>query len=366
MRKDICLNAFDYYAAGADVMVTLKENREAFERSVCIHGTTLLGHRISSPICVAPSAMHRMAHLDGEISSTSAAARADTCYILSTISTTIKPILMLYAGTNYTFKDRELTRGLALRADKAGYKSIVLTVDMPILGHREPDFCNRFSLPNHLTMANFTQVGGAHERGVNSLRDSGLAEYVSELFDLTINWNNVKWLKSITNLPVIVKGVLCLEDAKIAVDWDYGVAATIDTLPANVKAVDGRAKVYFLDGGVFRGTDVFNALALGARAVFLGRPILFGLAHSVSGVYYRLILLMGEDGVANVFRILNNELKHAILFSGTATLADIRYGGSTSPPFVCPSWLATTTIVTMNGGSISMEFPNKDIQDQLF
>ncbi|KAI9916663.1 hypothetical protein PsorP6_017903 [Peronosclerospora sorghi] len=362
-------NAFDYYASGADDMVTLKENREAFKRLV-LHprvlrdvshmniSTTLLGHRISSPICVAPSAMHRMAHPDGEIASTSAAAKADTCYILSTMSTTsLEDVATANTKANphalrwyqlYIFKDRELTRGLVVRAEKAGYKAIVLTVDTPMLGHREPDVRNRFSLPNHLTMANFTQVGGVHEHGVNSLRDSGLAEYVRELFDLTINWNDVKWLKSITTLPVIVKGVLCPEDAKIAVDMGCegvlvsnhgarqldGVAATIDALPAIVQAVDGRAEVY-LDGGVRRGTDVFKALALGARAVFLGRPILFGLAHSVRGIWYRLIQWMGEDGVANVLRILNNELKHAMLFSGTATLADIRYGDSTSPVDGC-------------------------------
>uniref|UniRef100_H3G504 FMN hydroxy acid dehydrogenase domain-containing protein n=1 Tax=Phytophthora ramorum TaxID=164328 RepID=H3G504_PHYRM len=155
---------------------------------------------------------------------------------------------------------------------------------------------------------------------------SGLAHYVSELFDLTLNWNDVKWLKSITELPVVVKGVLSPEDAKIAVDMGCegvlvsnhgarqldGVSATIDALPAIVKAVDGRAEVY-LDGGVRRGTDVFKALALGARAVFLGRPVLYGLAHS------------GEAGVASVLRILNEELKHAMLFSGTAKLADIGY-----------------------------------------
>ncbi|CAH0484559.1 unnamed protein product [Peronospora farinosa] len=338
-------NAYDYYASGANDMVTLAENRQAFNRLI-LHprvlrdvsnmtiSTTLLGHRISSPVCVAPSAMHRMAHPDGEIASTSATAKADTCYILSTISTTsLEDVAEANSKANphalrwyqlYVFKDRELTRGLVKRAEKAGYKAIVLTVDTPMLGHREPDVRNRFSLPNHLTMANFAHVGGAHEHGVNSHKDSGLANYVSELFDLTLNWNDVKWLKSITHLPVVVKGVLSPEDAKIAVEMGCegvlvsnhgarqldGVAATIDALPAIVKAVDGRAEVY-MDGGVRRGTDVFKALALGARAVFLGRPILFGLAHS------------GEEGVSNVLRILNEELKHAMLFSGTAKLADI-------------------------------------------
>ncbi|GMF16311.1 unnamed protein product [Phytophthora fragariaefolia] len=314
-REYLPKNAFDYYASGADDMVTLRENREAFKRLV-LHprvlrdvsnmdtSVTLLGHRVSSPVCVAPSAMHRMAHPDGELASTAAAAKADTCYILSTISTTsLEDVAAANSSANpralrwyqlYVFKDREITRGLVRRAEQAGYKAIVLTVDTPMLGHREPDVRNRFSLPGHLTMANFAEVGGEHEHGVSSLKDSGLAHYVSELFDLTLNWNDVKWLKSITKLPVVVKGVLSPEDAKIAVDMGCegilvsnhgarqldGVAATIDALPAIVQAVDGRAEVY-LDGGVRRGTDVFKALALGARAVFLGRPVLFGLAHSV-------------------------------------------------------------------------------------
>ena len=296
-------------------MVTLEENRLAFKRLV-LHprvlrnvadltiSTTLLGQCVRSPVGVAPSAMHRMAHPDGEIASASATAKAATCFILSTISTTsLEDVAEASHKANphalcwfqlYVFKDRELTRGLVQRAEKAGYKAIVLTVDTPMLGHREPDVRNHFSLPSHLTMANFTHVGGAYEHGVTSHKDSGLATYVSDLFDLTLNWNDVKWLKSITRLPVVVKGVLSPEDATIAVEMGCegvlvsnhgarqldGVAATIDALPAIVKAVDGRAEVY-MDGGVRRGTDVFKALALGARAVFLGRPILFGLAHSV-------------------------------------------------------------------------------------
>ncbi|KAL8006761.1 putative FMN-dependent dehydrogenase, alpha-hydroxy acid dehydrogenase, FMN-dependent [Plasmopara halstedii] len=346
-REYLPKNAFDYYASGADDMVTLKENREAFKRLVLLPrvlrdvsridiSTTLLGHHVSSPVCVAPSAMHRMAHPDGEIASSSATAEAKCCYILSTISTTsledvadasslADPCALRWYQL-YVFKDREITRNLVHRAEKSGYKAIVLTVDTPKLGHREPDVRNRFSLPNHLTMANFTRVGGEHEKGVCSNEDSGLAHYVSELFDLTLNWNDVKWLKSITELPIVVKGVLSPEDAKIAVGLGCegilvsnhgarqldGVAATIDALPAIVKAVDGRAEVY-MDGGIRRGTDVFKALALGARAVFIGRPILFGLAHS------------GEAGVINVLRILTDELKHAMLFSGTARLADIGY-----------------------------------------
>uniref|UniRef100_K3X2I6 FMN hydroxy acid dehydrogenase domain-containing protein n=1 Tax=Globisporangium ultimum (strain ATCC 200006 / CBS 805.95 / DAOM BR144) TaxID=431595 RepID=K3X2I6_GLOUD len=342
-------NAYDYYASGADEMYSLSENRDAFKRltlrprvlrdvSNMDISTSVLGQRIASPVCVAPTAMQRMAHPEGELASTAAAAKSGTGFILSSLSTTSLEDVAVANGKGlrwfqlYVFKDRQLTRDLVLRAERAGYKAIVLTVDTPMLGHREPDVRNKFSLPKHLELANFTHVGGEHAHGVNSLKDSGLAQYVSNLFDLTLNWEDVKWLKSITKLPVVVKGVLTGEDAKLAVEMGCegilvsnhgarqldGVAATIDALPEIVAAVNGRAEVY-LDGGVRRGTDVFKALALGARAVFVGRPVLWGLSHS------------GEAGVSSVLEILNDELKHAMLFSGTRQLADIK------PEYVCPN-----------------------------
>ncbi|KAK1937933.1 Peroxisomal (S)-2-hydroxy-acid oxidase GLO5 [Phytophthora citrophthora] len=328
-------STWDYFASGSDSMETLKENREAFKRLV-LHprvlrdvskmdiSTTLLGHRISSPVCVAPSSTHKMAHPDGEIASSSATAKADTCFVLSTMSTTtLEDVATASSASNvnalrwfqlYVFKDRQITLGLVRRAEKAGYKAIVLTVDAPVLGNREADVRNHFSIPKHLSMANFSPQ--------NATTD--YADYVSDLYDQTLSWKDVKWLKSVTKLPIVAKGILTPEDALMAVESGCkgilvsnhgarqldGVAATIDALPAIVQAVGDRAEVY-MDGGIRRGTDVFKALSLGARAVFIGRPVLFGLAHS------------GEAGVLSVLRILNNELKHAMLFSGTASLADI-------------------------------------------
>ena len=158
-----------------------------------------------------------------------------------------------------------------LRAEQSGYKAIVLTVDTPLLGHREPDVRNRFGLPEHLKLANFANVGGQHAHGVRSSTNSGLADYISSLFDTSLQWKDVAWLKSITKLPVVVKGVLTAEDAVLACEMgcegilvsNHGarqldtVPATIDVLPEIVKAVNGRAEVY-LDGGVRRGTDVFK------------------------------------------------------------------------------------------------------------
>ncbi|KDO33746.1 hypothetical protein SPRG_01627 [Saprolegnia parasitica CBS 223.65] len=326
----------DYYISGADDMVTLKENRLAFTRLKLMPrvlrdvrnidtSTTLLGSPIATPVCIAPSAMQRMAHPDGELASSAAAAAKKTCYTLSTISTTSLEDVAVSNGDGlrwyqlYVFKDRELTRDLVVRAEKAGYKALVLTVDTPVLGSREPDHRNNFALPKHLTMANFTHGKHAHR-----MNEVGLSQYTKELFDLNITWDDVAWLQSITTLPVVVKGILTPEDAIMACDVgckgilvsNHGarqldtVPATIEVLPAIVEAVQGRAEVY-LDGGVRRGTDVFKALALGARAVFLGRPTLWGLAHS------------GQQGVEDVISMLTNELAHAMMFSATTTLADI-------------------------------------------
>ncbi|KAJ0399638.1 hypothetical protein ATCC90586_007011 [Pythium insidiosum] len=346
-------NAFDYYASGADDMVTLRENREAFKRFVLRPRvlrdvssidtrTTLLGQEVSSPVCIAPTAMQCMAHPVGERGSASAAAKFGAGYILSSLSTTSLEDVAIANEHGlrwfqlYVFKDRGITRDLVLRAEKAGYKAIVLTVDTPVLGHREPDVRNKFHLPTHLHLANYANVGGKHAHGVRSLQDSGLAHYVGTLFDLTLNWKDVQWLKSITKLPVVVKGVMTAEDAVMAVEMGCegilvsnhgarqldGVSSTIEALAEVVAAVKGRAEVY-LDGGIRRGTDVFKALALGARAVFLGRPVLWGLTHS------------GEEGVFNVLKILNEELKHAMMFSGTARLADI---GMTMEGLTLKNW----------------------------
>ena len=170
----------------------------------------------------------------------------------------------------YIYKDRTLTAQLVKRAEDAGYKAIVLTVDTPLLGRREPDVRNRFALPSHLQLGNF-QKQDKHAQVGKDASTSGLAAYVASLFDQTISWDDVKWLKKLTTLPLIVKGILSPHDAKIAVDLGCegilvsnhgarqldGVPATIEALQDVVRAVDGRAEVY-LDGGVRRGTDVFK------------------------------------------------------------------------------------------------------------
>jgi len=343
-KDNLPKNAHDYYASGANDMITLRENRDAFSRLRLIPRilvdvssidmqTTVLGEKVSSPICIAPTAMQQMAHPDGEKATSRAAHRHATLMTLSSWSTiALEDVAGAAPGGYrwfqlYVYKDRAVTLDLIKRAEKAGYKALAVTVDTPILGRREADIRNKFSLPAHLTMGNFAKAGGAHASGTKSAGSSGsgLASYVASLIDRTLTWDDIAWLRTVTNMKIVVKGVLGVDDAlasvKAGVDgiWvsNHG-ARQLDTTPATievlsdiVRAVAGRCEVY-LDGGVTRGTDVFKAIALGARAVFIGRPSLWGLAHS------------GEEGVYNVLKLLKDEFHLAMALSGCTTTAEIK------------------------------------------
>ncbi|KAF9142148.1 Hydroxyacid oxidase 1, partial [Linnemannia schmuckeri] len=349
----MALNALDYYRSGANDMQTLKDNQDAYNRlrlrprilrdvSKVDTTTTLLGHTVASPICIAPTAMQRLANDAGEKATARAAAKAKKCMILSSWSTTSAedtiaagreiPVdqsasggLPLFWFQLYVYKDRAVTEQLIRRVEKAGYKALVITVDTPFLGRRLADVRNVFKLPGHMSMANFenkdskvtmaTILDHEDEKDSSSSsnqnanvfnydkktgatkkvvrQESSLAAYVVSQIDPTLNWSDIAWVRSITKLPVVVKGVLTAEDAKLAADTGVegilvsnhggrqldGVLATIDALPEVLDAVKGRDVEVYIDGGVRKGTDVLKALALGAKAVFLGRPILWGLAH---------------------------------------------------------------------------------------
>jgi len=295
--------------------------------------TTILGDRVASPILVAPSAMQRMAHDHGECATAKAAARMNTLMTLSSWSTiALEEVANSAPGglrwfQLYVYKDRKVTMDLVKRAEKAGYKAFAVTVDTPQLGRREADVRNKFALPAHLTMGNFAGKGGDHASGTKTAGDkgSGLASYVASLIDQTLTWKDIAWLRQNTTMKIVVKGVHSPEDALAAVRagvdgiWvsNHGarqldtVPATIEMLPDIVRAVAGRVEVY-MDGGVTRGTDVMKALALGARAVFVGRPVLWGLAHS------------GEEGVYNVLKLLNEELVLGMKLAGCTSLTDLK------------------------------------------
>lgn len=333
--------AYDYYRSGSFDEITLRENREAYDRirlryrvlkdvSDRDHSTELLGQTVAMPILIAPTAFHQLAHPEGEIATARAAAAAGTIMTLSTLSNCSIERVMAAAGGPvwfqlYVYRDREATKGLVKRAAESGCQAIVLTVDAQVWGTRERDVRNRFHLPDGLEVANL------HPAGFQALReaagDSGLAEYVVSMFDTTLSWPDLAWLAEISDLPILIKGIVHPEDARLAVEHGAsGVIvsnhggrqldtsiATIQALPHVAAAVDGRVPV-LVDGGVRRGTDVLKALALGADSVLVGRPVLWGLAVD------------GEQGVRRVLEILRKELDIALALCGCRTPGDVDAG----------------------------------------
>eukprot|EP00918_Siedleckia_nematoides_P049941 GHVU01109341.1.p1 GENE.GHVU01109341.1~~GHVU01109341.1.p1 ORF type:complete len:318 (+),score=22.85 GHVU01109341.1:92-955(+) len=272
-----------------------------------------------------------MAHPEGEVATASAAAKMGVGYTLSTIATSSLEDVSQGAPDGlrffqlYIYRDRDITLNLLRRAEKCGFNVLMLTVDTPFFGKRLADNRNKFKLPPHLKMANFESMDFKGSGVSQSKKESGLNEYANSLFDPSLTWKDLAWLKTVTKLPIILKGILTAEDALLAVSAcvagivvsNHGarqldtVPATIDALPEIVRAVNGRCEVY-LDGGVRLGTDVFKALAIGAQAVFIGRPAVYGLACG------------GEEGVKKVLEILQEEFSTALAFAGCSNIADIK------------------------------------------
>jgi len=338
-RERLEATAHGYYASGAGDELTLADNQAAFRR-LRIHyrvlagvgardlRTTALGREVALPVLVAPTAFQRMACPAGEVATARAAGAVGTVMVLSTLSNTpVEDVCAAASGPVwfqlYVYKDRELTKALVARAEAAGCSALVLTVDAPLLGTRERDVRNRFRLPAGLAVANLLPAG-ADAAALPAGEGSGLAAYVASLLDPDLTWDDLDWLRSITSLPVLVKGVVRGDDAARA--CERGVAGVIvsnhggrqlDTAPAAIdvleevaRAVDGRAEV-FVDGGVRRGTDVLKALALGARAVLVGRPVLWGLAAA------------GQAGAERVLAILRDEVDLALALAGCAAPGDV-------------------------------------------
>lgn len=339
--------ALDYYASGAWDEVTLRENREAFSRyklrprmlvdvSQQDLGTTILGQSVEIPILIAPMAFQSLAHSQGEFATAKVAAECGAIMVLSTLSTrSLEEVASAYqqgkkqsSSQNalwfqlYIHRDRGITRALVQRAEAAGFQGLCLTVDAPILGRRERDRRNEFVLPAPLKLANLVTMAGLEIPQV--LGESGLLAYFAQQIDPSITWKDLDWLRSLTKLPIIVKGILRGDDAIKAVEYGAsaiivsnhggrqldGAIASIDALNEVVVAVNQQVEV-LVDGGIRRGTDILKALALGAKAVLIGRPILWGLAVN------------GEAGVRHVLNLLQDEFKTAMALSGCAKLSDI-------------------------------------------
>lgn len=314
-RERLPRDVYDFVAGGAGDERTLDDNVRAFDRWIVrpriLRGvvepdtaTEVLGTPVSLPVLVAPWAYQRMVHPDGERATARGAAAARTLMVVP--SPAERDLEVVAAASDapkwwqlYVFRDRTFSEDVLHRAVAAGYAAIVFTVDLPIGGLRHRDARNRFEIPPEL--------------------GPSIADY-----DPAIDWDHLAWIREHAPLPILVKGILTAEDARLAVEARAdgivvsnhggrqldGVLASIDALPEVVAAVEGRIPV-LLDGGVRRGIDVFRALALGADAVLVGRPIAFGLAAG------------GDEGVSWVLEMFRRELTNVMTLSGCRSIADI-------------------------------------------
>lgn len=338
-REQLDPMLFDYIAGGAGDEWTLNENRAAWSRLQLLPRmlrgvgtrdlqTTVLGTTVSLPVLVPPMGFHGLCHADAEVATARATARAGTIFVASTVSNrSLEAIADACAGPRwfqlYVYRDKAITRDLVQRAAAAGYSALCLTVDTPLAGPRERDRRNRLRMPAHLGLDNFPSTHADKNKGGGDA-ESALARYIADMWDANLTWSDVDWLRSVSKLPVIIKGILAPDDARLAVEHGAaavivsnhggrqldGVPAPITVLPRIVDAIGGRVEV-LLDGGVRRGTDVLKALALGARAVLVGRPILWGLT------------LDGESGVAAVLEHLRGEIDLAMALAGCRSVNDI-------------------------------------------
>ncbi|MBP0452702.1 aminotransferase class I/II-fold pyridoxal phosphate-dependent enzyme [Kitasatospora sp. RG8] len=324
--------AWDFLEGGAGGERTLAANLEAFERVRLLPrllagvarpelGTRILGRRWRMPVGIAPMAYHTLAHPAGETATALAAGSAGVPLVVSTFAGRTFEEIALAASAPlwlqvYCFRDRSVTRRLIERAAAAGFEALVLTVDAPRLGRRLRDLRNGFRVPAGVGPANL-EGGGYEEPGAHALAE----------FDATLDWSVIDWLRSVSTLPVLVKGIVTAADATRALAAGVdglvvsnhggrqldGAPATLDVLPEIAAAVGGACPV-LLDGGVRRGADVLAAVALGADAVLVGRPVLHALAVG------------REQGVADVLGILADELTETMILTGTPSVGDAGTG----------------------------------------
>jgi 4-hydroxymandelate oxidase len=330
-RANMAPFAFDYFVGGASDEVTLRANIDAFGRfalrprvfvdvSSIDPATTMLGAPVSIPVAFAPTALHKLAHPDGEIASTLACNDAGALMCLSTLSSvSIEDVAAVSTGPRwfqlYVHKERDVATDLVQRAVASGYSAIVVTVDLPVPGYREREYRQDFTTPDDARPVNFD----------NTMTEEEFNHYLVGLQDQALTWDDLEWMREAAGgVPLVLKGILTAEDAVLAVE--HGVEgimvsnhggrqldrapAALEVLEEVAQAVGDRAEVY-LDGGVRRGADVLIALGLGARAVFIGRPFLYALATA------------GEAGVGRALELMRAEIENSMALLGTPTIADI-------------------------------------------
>ncbi|QMU71719.1 alpha-hydroxy acid oxidase [Streptacidiphilus sp. P02-A3a] len=328
---------YDYVAGGARDEVTVRANEAAFRQLSLLPrvlrgrekrelDVSLFGSRASMPVLLSPTAFHRLAHPEGELATARAAAAAGAIMVVSMASTVAvedvaaaarraapdRPTALWFQL--YLQPDLDFTEALVRRATEAGCTALVVTVDSPVLGLSERNKRNGFTdLPEGMRCENLRELRGGEPGSVRQI-----------VMSPELSWEHVDWLRRLTSLPILLKGVLHPEDARLAVRHgvdglllsNHGgrqldtVPATIDLLPEMVDAVGGRVPI-LLDGGIRRGTDIVMALALGAAAVGIGRPVVWGLATD------------GERGVRSVLELLRQELDHTLALCGAGSLSEL-------------------------------------------
>jgi isopentenyl diphosphate isomerase/L-lactate dehydrogenase-like FMN-dependent dehydrogenase len=334
----------DYISTGSANEETLRDNVAAFSRlkilPPVLHGvvaadpsTTVLGRPVKLPILLAPVAVQSLYHPHGALAACRAAAEVGTVYAASSSAgQSVEEIAAASPAHRwyqlYMPRDRGVARRLVERVEQAGYQALIVTVD---LGEwKDADRRNRFLLPRAMLLKRLRDLG--FEQVHDGMSHAELVEFNLRNWEPQLSWNVFDWLRSITRLPLIIKGVLRPEDARRALDEGVrgiivsnhggrqldGMPATISMLPGVVEAVAGRAEVY-LDGGIRRGTDVFKALALGARAVMIGRPYAWALAAG------------GQPAVRRVLELLHDELCNVMVATGCANVQAIS-----------PQWIVRT------------------------
>jgi 4-hydroxymandelate oxidase len=335
-QQHVTPEVWDFIEGGADTERTVAANRAAFARvelrprtlvdtEVCDTRTAILGATVGTPLAVAPTAYHRLVHPDGEVATAQGAGAADALYTVSIFaSRTLEDIASSASGPLwlqlYWLRQRDALAGLIDRAATAGYRALVLTVDIPRMGRRLRDMRNGFAVSPDCAAVNLDAalMASAHARGVGG---SALAVHTAQAIDPTVTWTDLAWLRERSDLPIVLKGILTAEDARLAVAHGVdaiivsnhggrqldGAVPSLVALPEVVAAVDGACPVLF-DGGVRSGGDAFAALASGAQLVFLGRPVLWGLAVG------------GAAGVAGLLDLGTGELAHTMALAGRPTL----------------------------------------------
>ena len=355
-RKRLPRMVFDYIDGGADDEVTLRDNPGRFadyklnfktlvDVAEIDMRTKVMGANSAAPVVVTPTAAQRLFHPKGGESAVARAARkAGLIYCLSTLgSTTIERVAELTDGPKwfqvYVWKDRAIVEKALDRARKAGFTGVILTVDVPVAGNRERDYVNAFTIPPKINARTVSQVLARPGYLMDMLTSPeiaaanwadmdtggmGVIEFLNSQFDRSVTWEDAKWMKEAWDGPFAIKGICRADDARRCLDagadavWisNHGgrqldtSPATIDTLPDIVSAVRGQADI-ILDGGVRRGTDIIKAIALGATAVAVGRPYLYGLGAA------------GEAGVTRALDLLMTSLKRDMALTGVAKLSDL-------------------------------------------